>query len=45
VQGFGAGYRSEWVKEFEAVVEKDQVTQFRAVVKIPFLVGEGGSAA
>ncbi len=36
--------RSVWVKEFEAVVENDQVTQFQVIVKISFLVGEGGSA-
>ncbi len=32
--------RSVWVKEFEAVVENDQVTQFQVVVKLSFLVGE-----
>jgi dodecin len=37
--------RSVWVKEFEAVVENDQVTQFRVVVKIAFVLEEGGSAA
>jgi dodecin len=36
--------RSVWVKEFEAVVENDKVTQFRAVVKISFELEEGGSA-
>ena len=36
--------RSVWVKEFEAVVENDQVTQFRVAVKISFLLDEGGSA-
>jgi dodecin len=36
--------RSVWVKEFEAVVENDKVTQFRAVVKISFLLEEGRSA-
>jgi dodecin len=36
--------RSVWVKEFEAVVENDQVTQFRAVMKISFELEEGGSA-
>ena len=36
--------RSVWVKEFEAVVENDQVTQFQVVVKISFLLDEGGSA-
>ncbi len=37
--------RSVWAKEFEAVVENDQVTQFRVVVKIAFVLDEGGSAA
>ncbi len=37
--------RSVWVKEFEAVVENNQVTQFRVLVKISFLVDEGSSAA
>ncbi len=37
--------QSVWVKEFEAVVENDQVTQFRVVAKISFLLDEGGSAA
>ena len=36
--------RSVWVKEFEGVVENDQVTQFQVVVKISFLLDEGGSA-
>ena len=36
---------SVWVKEFEAVVENDKVTQFRALVKITFVLDEGGSAA
>ena len=36
--------RSVWVKEFEAVVENDQVIQFQVVVKISFLLDEGGSA-
>ena len=36
--------QSVWVKEFEAVVENNQVTQFQVVVKLSFLVGEGGSA-
>ena len=35
--------RSVWAKEFEAVVENNQVTQFRVVVKIGFLLDEGGS--
>ncbi len=33
--------RSVWAKEFEAIVENDQVTQFQVIVKISFLVGEG----
>ena len=33
--------QSVWVKEFEGVVENDQVTQFQVIVKISFLVGEG----
>ena len=33
--------QSVWVKEFEGVVENDQVTQFQVVVKLSFLVGEG----
>ena len=37
--------RSVWVKEFEAVVENDQVTQFRVLVKISFVLDQGGSAA
>ena len=36
--------QSVWVKEFEGVVENDQVTQFQVVVKISFLLDEGGSA-
>ncbi len=37
--------RSVWVKEFEAVVENDQVTQFRVIAKISFVLDEGGSPA
>jgi flavin-binding protein dodecin len=37
--------RSVWVKEFEAVVENNQVSQFRVLVKISFVLDEGGSAA
>jgi dodecin len=33
--------RSVWVKEFEAVVENEQVTQFRVVLKIAFQLVEG----
>ena len=36
--------RSVWVNAFEAVVEDDKVTQFRAVEKIAFELEEGGSA-
>ena len=36
--------QSVWVKEFEGVVENDQVTQFQVIVKISFLLDEGGSA-
>jgi flavin-binding protein dodecin len=32
--------RSIWVKEFEAVVESDQVTRFRVNVKISFLLDD-----
>src|SRR3954464_3908160 len=35
--------QSVWAKEFEAVVENNRVTQFRVVVKIGFLLDEGGS--
>jgi flavin-binding protein dodecin len=35
--------RSVWVKEFEAVVENDQVTQFRVILKIAFQLDEGTS--
>jgi dodecin len=35
--------RSVWVKEFEAVVENDRVTQFRVNVMISFLLEEAGS--
>ena len=33
--------QSVWVKEFEGVIENDQVTQFQVVVKLSFLVGKG----
>ena len=33
--------QSVWVKEFEGVVENNQVTQFQVIVKVSFLVGEG----
>jgi len=33
------------VKEFEAVVENDQVSQFRCIVKISSLPDEGAGAA
>ena len=36
--------RSVWVKEFEGVVENDQVTQFQVIVKISFLLDGGADA-
>ena len=36
--------RSVWVKEFEAVVDDAQVTQFRVVLKIAFQLDEGASS-
>lgn len=36
--------RSVWVKEFEAAVENGDVTQFRVVVKLSFLLDEGADA-
>jgi len=33
--------QSVWVKEFEGVVENNQITQFQVIVKVSFLVGEG----
>jgi flavin-binding protein dodecin len=33
--------RSVWVKEFEAAVDADKVTQFRVVLKISFQLKEG----
>jgi dodecin len=35
--------RSVWVKEFEAVVESDKVTQFRVILKVAFQLDEGES--
>jgi flavin-binding protein dodecin len=35
--------RSVWAKEFEAIVENDQVTQFQVIMKVSFLLEEGGS--
>ena len=35
---------SVWVKEFEAVVENDKVTQFRVNLKLSFLLKEGADA-
>ncbi len=32
--------RSVWVKEFEAVVDDDNVTQFRVNLKVSFLLDE-----
>jgi hypothetical protein len=39
------GIQSVWVKEFEAVVENDKVTQFRVNVKISFLLEGSGAGA
>jgi len=36
--------QSVWVKEFEGVVENNRVIQFQVIVKISFLLEEGGSA-
>jgi dodecin len=36
--------KSVWVKEFEGVVENNQVTHFQVVVKISFLLEDSGSA-
>src|SRR3954471_7989883 len=36
--------QSVWVKEFEGVVENNQVTQFQVVVKIAFVLDEGAGA-
>src|SRR4051794_30810858 len=36
--------QSVWVKEFEGVVENNQVTQFQVVVKLSFVVGESADA-
>ena len=36
--------RSVWVKEFEAVVDNNQVTGFQVIVKISFLLDEGANA-
>jgi flavin-binding protein dodecin len=35
--------RSVWVKEFEAAVDADKVTQFRVVLKVSFQLDEGDS--
>jgi dodecin len=35
--------RSVWVKEFEAVVDANKVTQFRVILKISFQLEEGES--
>ena len=37
--------RSVWVKEFEAEVQGNNVTQFRVVVKIAFVLDEGASVS
>ena len=36
--------RSVWVKEFEAVVDNNAVTQFQVNVKLSFLLDEGADA-
>ena len=36
--------RSVWVKEFEAAVDANKVTQFRVILKISFQLEEGESA-
>jgi dodecin len=36
--------RSVWAKEFEAIVENNQVTQFQVIMKVSFLLEDGGSA-
>ena len=36
--------QSVWVKEFEGVVENDQVTQFQFIMKVSFLLEDGESA-
>jgi dodecin len=36
--------RSVWLKEFEAVVGNDRVTQFRVAAKVSFLLDPGTSA-
>ncbi|HEX2136929.1 MAG TPA: dodecin family protein [Microvirga sp.] len=36
--------QSVWVKEFAAEVENDRVTQFRAIMKVTFVLDEGGRA-
>jgi flavin-binding protein dodecin len=36
--------QSIWVKEFEAEVENNQVSQFRVLVKVSFVLDESGSA-
>jgi flavin-binding protein dodecin len=35
--------RSVWAKEFEAIVENNQVTEFQVIMKVSFLLEEGGS--
>jgi flavin-binding protein dodecin len=35
--------RSVWVKEFEAAVDANKVTQFRVILKISFQLEEGES--
>jgi flavin-binding protein dodecin len=35
--------RSVWAKEFEAIVENNQVTEFQVIMKVSFLLEDGGS--
>ncbi|GEP04319.1 dodecin family protein [Methylobacterium oxalidis] len=37
--------QSVWVKEFEAVVENDRISQFRVNVKLSFLIEGSGAGA
>ena len=37
--------KSVWAKEFEAEVQGNNVTQFRVVVKIAFVLDEGASVS
>jgi dodecin len=35
--------RSVWAKEFEAIVENNQVTEFQVIMKVSFLLEDGES--